>query len=67
MGQPHRDESQMNADSLTFANQINDIYSCSWGMINTLETNIGYLKPIEKIAVKSGAEKASVRFVHMPG
>ena len=67
IGQPHRDESKMTADSLTFANQINDIYSCSWGMINAMESNIGYLKPIEKMAVKNGAEKASGSFIYIPG
>ena len=51
------DETQIIAASLAFKNQINDIYSCSWGTVGFFANKVGYTPPVVKDSMKNGAEK----------
>eukprot|EP00112_Aurelia_sp_Birch-Aquarium-sp1_P002144 Seg1232.14 transcript_id=Seg1232.14/GoldUCD/mRNA.D3Y31 product=Furin protein_id=Seg1232.14/GoldUCD/D3Y31 len=51
-----RSKSKIKAASLVYANEINDIYSCSWGPIIEMEATVGYMKAEVKAAVKRGSQ-----------
>lgn len=52
------------AKSLEHRYDINDIYSNSWGLILPLQTNIGYIHPWIKEAMRRTAENVS-NFLHL--
>ena len=47
-------------DTLRYRNDINDIYSCSWGTITMYENNIGYMSSFVRDAMKISVEKVSL-------
>jgi len=51
------DHNEAIARSLSYRNDINDIYSNSWGLIDFYQSNIGYMHKRVKKALKENAEK----------
>ena len=58
------DHYEATARSLSYRNDINDIYSNSWGYINFYQSNIGYMHKRIKKALKDNAEKVRKLFIY---
>ena len=50
------------ARTLEYANNINDIYSCSWGLLDIYGYDIGYMAPVVHDVIRKSTEQ--VVFIH---